>query len=525
MKPSVRGAARVPRVGNIPKAKGEAIYAYCNIRTNQVLYSMERALRNSHLKQLAVAGANNNPPKIRKDIWRPLFTVHLPDRIQGLDLFRSLREYRMMHETNWELPEAIKQPYTEKHIEKLREKMNNRGGSKKETVYDVIKRRKKNMRARMVMDQKANSVADLAAILLRQQTRSGYVAGHKKRLLFIRKESNIEEIVSLEKQYGHRGTTAVDKMIAKLVARAKEAGAKSRDRSTTTREQRKEQYLKAQETRQAAAKARLKKLKIEWAVQAVKKAKQMAAAERASREQAAIAKEEAAKEANGPDYKPPPREPTEVDYKSFIETYPAELDPLRALFEGRAFDKQSPLHTLTPAQKGDLNIMKRPVFAKRGITVQWADVLDSEYAEEWPAKVKHLNMGFVRNTAPMAGTEGIHEVSEFKGQSRAANWDATESEEDAVGDEGGFFAEAQAVGQKQEDSRRAVLEEIKKQVLEDVKTVSGIPTSRWPSQMSKLHQKRTTAARRQQKQSRTQSAAVEETLPVEPTSSENAPSL
>ncbi|KAF2206504.1 hypothetical protein CERZMDRAFT_103319 [Cercospora zeae-maydis SCOH1-5] len=531
MQKSVGGAAQAPWAARAPMGKGQAIYAYCNIRTNQVLYSLERTLRQSHLKQLADAGANNNPPKIRKDIWRPLFTVHLPDRLQGLDVFRSLREYRRLHETTWELPESIKQPFTEKQIERMEEKLKNRGGSKEETVFDVIKRKKKSMRARMVMDQKANSVADLAAILLRQQQRSAQLAADKKGLMKRRNKRMIEEIVTLSDQYERHGTTKIDERIAKSTAQATEAGRKSRDKKSTTRQQRKEQYLEAQAARQAAARYRAKKVKMEWSFQAVKEAKQMAATEAASREQAVIAEEDEAKAANGPDSKPPPREPIQVDYKQFIQSYPAELDPMRALFEGQAFDKKSPLHTLTLAQSKDLREMKRPVFSIKGTTVQWANVLDAEYAELWPRQVKHLNMGFVRNTAPEAGTEGIHDVSEFKGQQRKSIGAGEDrAVEDAVEDaepvaEHDFVIEAQAEPQKQEESRRDVLEKIKKQILDDLKMMSGTPSSRWPGKLLKLRQRRTAAAREQEKQTMNQGPADHETLPAEPTSSENAPSL
>ena len=51
----------------------------------------------------------------------------------------------------------------------MQEKLDGRGGSKKESVYDIIRRKKRKMRVQRVLDQKANSVADLAAVLLGQE--------------------------------------------------------------------------------------------------------------------------------------------------------------------------------------------------------------------------------------------------------------------------------------------------------------------------------------------------------------------
>ncbi|KAF1819962.1 uncharacterized protein K489DRAFT_62867 [Dissoconium aciculare CBS 342.82] len=149
---------------------GRHIYAFVKNRTNQVLYSFSRTLRPQDLKQLPDAGANNTPPSLRKDEWRPLWTVSIPgtpttSRINQ-ELITKLRDYRMLHELCWEMPESITKPFDEEEIKQMKDKLKRRGGSKKESVYDVIKHKKKKLRAQMVMDQKANSVADLAAGLL-----------------------------------------------------------------------------------------------------------------------------------------------------------------------------------------------------------------------------------------------------------------------------------------------------------------------------------------------------------------------
>ena len=144
-----------------PPEHGRHIYAYCHARTNQVVYSLTRTLhvsiytivppqcltdiafRQNHdaLKQLPDLGANNKDASLRKDLWKPLWIVSLPDGPdglkQGLNAFRKLREYRKLHETNWEPPALLSKPFSQKDIEKLQAELDDRGGAKKETVYDL----------------------------------------------------------------------------------------------------------------------------------------------------------------------------------------------------------------------------------------------------------------------------------------------------------------------------------------------------------------------------------------------------
>ncbi|KYG41301.1 hypothetical protein M433DRAFT_97165, partial [Acidomyces richmondensis BFW] len=153
---------------------GRYIYAYVHRRTHQVVYSLTQALRNSRaLRQLPDLGANNKDAVLRKDLWQPFFTVCMPDsedgRKQGLDAFKKLREWRTLHELYWQPTELMRRAFGPAEIERLQERLDERGGSKKESPYDVIKRIKKKERVRIVQDQKANSVADLAAVLLEHE--------------------------------------------------------------------------------------------------------------------------------------------------------------------------------------------------------------------------------------------------------------------------------------------------------------------------------------------------------------------
>ncbi|KAL8948524.1 MAG: hypothetical protein Q9222_005292 [Ikaeria aurantiellina] len=126
---------------------GTQIYFYNNIRTNQVIYSLTRTLDNHHsLKQLPFLGKKTVPARLRKDLWHPLCLVEFPRPSQGLLAYRRLREFRRLHETSYPLS-LITQ--TE--------------GPHKGQLHSTKKRGK------ILMDQKANSIADLAEVLRLQQ--------------------------------------------------------------------------------------------------------------------------------------------------------------------------------------------------------------------------------------------------------------------------------------------------------------------------------------------------------------------
>ncbi|KAA6408572.1 MAG: hypothetical protein FRX48_07654 [Lasallia pustulata] len=135
--------ARTPTPKTVTK-HGQNIFIYNNIRTNQVIYSLTRTLNNHHsLKQLPFLGKNTIPPTLRKDLWHPLAHLHFPSPPGGLLAYRHLLEYRRLHETAYPLS-LITQPAGTPHAGQLMSRKS---------------------RARVLMDQKANAVADVAAVL------------------------------------------------------------------------------------------------------------------------------------------------------------------------------------------------------------------------------------------------------------------------------------------------------------------------------------------------------------------------
>jgi len=154
---------------------GHYIFVYNNIRTNQVIYSLTRTLNvffphksvstnpltlllnqnHASLRQLPFLGKKSVPAKLRKDLWNPLALVSFPSPPQGLAAFRKLREFRRLHETSYPLS-LIEEPTNDAGKEKDAYK------PQQKTLLGTKKRGK------VLMNQKANSVADIAAVLIQQ---------------------------------------------------------------------------------------------------------------------------------------------------------------------------------------------------------------------------------------------------------------------------------------------------------------------------------------------------------------------
>jgi hypothetical protein len=134
---------------------GGEIYIFYHLQTKQVVYSLKKNVKNSHaLKQLPYNGKKTVPAALRKDLWTPLakvdfYPVDTPQAAAaGLHAFRRLREYKKMHELQWPAELAM-------------EEQDTTDSGKKSNPKPLSRK----LRGRKLCDQKANSIADLAAAL------------------------------------------------------------------------------------------------------------------------------------------------------------------------------------------------------------------------------------------------------------------------------------------------------------------------------------------------------------------------
>ncbi|KAE8451959.1 hypothetical protein EG329_002123 [Mollisiaceae sp. DMI_Dod_QoI] len=120
---------------------GRHIFVFNHLQKNMVVYSLTKALRNNAaLEQIPFNGKKTVPAALRKDLWHPFAQISFPEGkgFVGLSAFQKLREYRKRHELEWG---------DEIFLDKDGKPV------------------KKKIRGRLICDQKANSVADMAAVL------------------------------------------------------------------------------------------------------------------------------------------------------------------------------------------------------------------------------------------------------------------------------------------------------------------------------------------------------------------------
>lgn len=133
------------------------------------------AQNNDALKQIPFLGKKTVPAKLRKDLWQPFAMVEFTNPIHGVVAYRKLREFRRLHETSYPL-EIITE--TE--------------GKNKGKLLGTKKRGK------VLMNQKANSVADLAAVLLQQEraptTEQTYISESRTRYKYFLKRRDIYQV-------------------------------------------------------------------------------------------------------------------------------------------------------------------------------------------------------------------------------------------------------------------------------------------------------------------------------------------
>ncbi|EGX89257.1 hypothetical protein CCM_07509 [Cordyceps militaris CM01] len=148
---SVHGGKRPPNAMAFqgPEGHGENIWVFAHRRTDQIIYSFNATLE-------------TKPAKLRKDYWAPMAKIAFPKgagRI-GSTVFQKLRELKHLHETAWDDSLLYKKPieYTEDEKKAAAKRA---AGNEPEPLFT----RNKAERGKALNAQKANSIADIAAVL------------------------------------------------------------------------------------------------------------------------------------------------------------------------------------------------------------------------------------------------------------------------------------------------------------------------------------------------------------------------
>ncbi|GAP89687.1 hypothetical protein SAMD00023353_3501040 [Rosellinia necatrix] len=120
---------------------GEKIFIFNHILDGMTVYSHSPVLKANHaFRQIPFNGKKLRPAKLRKDYWRPLAMIQFPDGggEVGRSVFQRLRECKRLHEYAWG-----------DHV---------LYGPRGETLTT-------RQRGRRLNDQRANTIADMAAVL------------------------------------------------------------------------------------------------------------------------------------------------------------------------------------------------------------------------------------------------------------------------------------------------------------------------------------------------------------------------
>lgn len=133
--------------------------------------------------QLIYHGKKTIPASLRKDMWIPYFSVHFAaaDRQRGLFAYQLLRQFSMRRQLD---PPPAMITHTEETIAKRKPRdPNELKDWEKEWKPRVGQFMQKRERARVLMDQKATAVADVAAVLgIINQKRSAKTVKEDKKL-------------------------------------------------------------------------------------------------------------------------------------------------------------------------------------------------------------------------------------------------------------------------------------------------------------------------------------------------------
>ena len=338
---------------------------------------------------------------------------------QGLHAFKKLREYRKLHELYWEPSPLLSRPYSDNEIEMMKKKLAQRGGNKKETVYDIIKRKKWRMRETEVMDQKANSIADLAAVLLEQEELGMQRAEYIETAAEKDKRKQVLEMLNLARIAETGGQETLESQIKESQATLDEDGAQGR----------------RNKLKKDIHELKRKLAKMRFAIDAVAEARERAKVEESSVPVEPVAVAESTEESSGTGEKRVKKVkkivvPESVKLAPYLPSYPSAFD--RFQIKPENIPKRGEL-------KQEIKRRQQPIFTTNGISIRWANVLDAEFAQAWPNAVKHERMGLVRHAAPAppeskralkpAGVcnsdivEGVAEFKALQWEMRRENWE------------------------------------------------------------------------------------------------------
>ncbi|KAE9986349.1 hypothetical protein EG328_005852 [Venturia inaequalis] len=388
---------------------GKYIWLFSHIKTHQVLCALSpHPKEHKMLKQLTFYGKQTQAQEIRADLFQPFAAIVTPSPEFGMNVYQKLREYRHVRDYQWTF-----RPTTKEVEETLEKAMEEKRLPRFDQTLPTLKERGK-----LLMDQKASTIADLAHILSRE-TKSARIKKAREKGK-AKKARRLKEAKWTE---------------VKELALKAEAGELQKFNSLVMR---REDAIQAAETpkKKALGKKGLMMLKIKRnqllrAKEGVDfvRGLEVPLAQRLKWNQnfSAMVQSRTKRIVNPEKPPPPPEEPEEEPE----ETVPRILrkkktksgDPIYATDPSKNPRSAGIDPRFTPNIREQLDGYQGP----EDILIQWKDESDAYYAEEWPPEVMHQHIPDTKYAA-MNDTMDDTSAAEAE-QQEAAEREAEEADE------------------------------------------------------------------------------------------------
>lgn len=348
----------------------------------------------------------------------PYFTVYFPSATQGLLAFKKLREWRKLHEYSWSTQDrnaflAKQKPFDEARKE-LKGEENEEGMSWKKLARKSARRRMINT-SKFIQDQKANSVADLAAVLIEQ---AGQEERWQKGLQPI-ESAEMEDVIQLIENPELRNAKLKELREHKEeLLKWRASIPKVTSRSKREKREAHEEYVLRSKPIKANSTLAWRLMQLEQAAIQLFEGK----IRRWSRDE--------------PETFASFRESGVLPSTKAREEFTV-LEAGSTLGPSRTFTFKS---SLGGSEEFSVDVALRDVVTTvanevraflgykhthvtmEGVKVQWADLFDAEHAEAWPKAVQHEPMGFLKRNAQRTDSDkGKWEVPDEYGYDAEGN--------------------------------------------------------------------------------------------------------
>jgi hypothetical protein len=371
------------------------------------------------------------PRALRKDIWQPFATVKFPKPEQGLLAIQSLREYRKVRDHCWTWKP------TPQEIEKAKEELRQTGTT--DLVQTSLPTKKE--RQKLLMDQRAYSVADLADVLEKQEQlileREKAEAKAEEARQAV-EDAKWQKAVDLAAEARDGGIEKVEAHILKLEERFEQTPspkrkAKSRSGIMVLKIKRNELVRAKEAVDMVEGKTIVpveRRMRWNQALRAMvqqRTTEQVVPLTPAEEAAAAVAlTEDVPSEALGYDAEAAeddatatltPKTQTQTLASSTTTTKPKAKERKVTLNKYGQDTNKPQWRTSTHPPKKPWALKKdrtvhdiRPEIPQSSILIQWSNMQDAEWAAQWPENIYHEWMGLgIRHSAFQAGKAPRHE--------------------------------------------------------------------------------------------------------------------